>query len=72
MDRTDNIIDLARHRTRRQARRQAELMWMLYAQRAGYDAFQIVQQSRDSGRRDPDADHGDTVWMVAAVSAVLT
>ncbi|WP_313466088.1 hypothetical protein [Pseudomonas nitroreducens] len=47
MDRTDNIIDLAR-----QARRQAELMWMLYAQRAGYDALQIVQQSRDSGRRE--------------------
>lgn len=52
MDRTDNIIDLARHRTRRQARRQAELMWMLYAQRAGYEALQIVQQSRDSGRRE--------------------
>ncbi|WP_169938207.1 hypothetical protein [Pseudomonas multiresinivorans] len=52
MDRTDNIIDLARHRTRRQARCQAELMWMLYAQRAGYDALQIVQQSRDSGRRE--------------------
>lgn len=48
MDRTDNLIDLARHRTRRQA----ELMWMLYAQRAGYDAFQIVQQSRDNGRRE--------------------
>jgi len=50
MDRTDNIID--RRRPRRRPRRQAELMWMLYAQRAGYDALQIVQQSRDSGRRE--------------------
>lgn len=52
MDRTDNVIDLDRYRTRRQARRQAELMWMMYACRAGYDAFQVIQQSRDSGRRE--------------------
>ncbi|MFC5695531.1 hypothetical protein ACFPU0_08155 [Pseudomonas sp. GCM10022186] len=52
MDRTDNVIDIARYRTRRQARRMAELMWLMYASRAGYGAFQVLQQGRDSGIRE--------------------
>ncbi|GLZ88631.1 hypothetical protein Pres01_46820 [Metapseudomonas resinovorans] len=52
MDRTDNVIDLARYRTRRQARRMAELMWTMYACRAGYGAFQLLQQQRENGIRE--------------------
>ncbi|MNR42032.1 hypothetical protein D3C85_1605030 [compost metagenome] len=52
MDRTDNVIDIARYRTRRQARRIAELMWLMYASRAGYGAFQLLQQRRDGGIRE--------------------
>ncbi|MCL6687750.1 hypothetical protein M8R19_03360 [Pseudomonas sp. R3.Fl] len=52
MDRTDNVIDLARYRTRRQARRMAELMWAMYASRAGFGAAQWVQQQRDNGIRE--------------------
>ncbi|MEG6658305.1 hypothetical protein V2A87_40035, partial [Pseudomonas aeruginosa] len=36
MDRTDNVIDFARYRSRRQARRLCEMMWAVYAWRAGY------------------------------------
>ncbi|MFZ6045361.1 hypothetical protein ACFW0H_04465 [Pseudomonas sp. CR3202] len=52
MDRADNVIDIARYRTRRQARRTAELMWLMYASRVGYSAFHILQQGRDSGIRE--------------------
>ncbi|WP_280324796.1 hypothetical protein [Pseudomonas sp. BN102] len=52
MDRADNVIDIARYRTRRQARRIAELMWLMYASRAGYGAFQVLQQHRDSSTRE--------------------
>ncbi|HGN2670305.1 TPA: hypothetical protein ACKR04_005653 [Pseudomonas aeruginosa] len=31
MDRTDNVIDFARYRSRRQARRLGEMMWAVYA-----------------------------------------
>lgn len=33
MDRTDNVIDFARYRSRRQARRLGEMMWAVYAWR---------------------------------------
>ena len=46
MDRTDNVIDLARYRTRRQARRMAELMWAMYASRAGFGAARREQTAR--------------------------
>jgi hypothetical protein len=52
MDRTDNVIDLARYRTRRQSRQMAELMWAMYACRAGFGAAQLIQQRRDSGIRE--------------------
>ena len=52
MDRADNVIDIARYRTRRQARRMAELMWLMYASRAGYDALQIVRQGQANGIRE--------------------
>ncbi|WP_437880619.1 hypothetical protein [Pseudomonas sp. LRF_L74] len=48
MDRTTNVIDFARYRTRRQARRMAELMWMMYACRAGQET-QLIAQARDNG-----------------------
>ncbi|WP_199885230.1 hypothetical protein [Pseudomonas bohemica] len=34
-----NVIDFTLHRKRRQARAAAELMWKLYAARAGLAAF---------------------------------
>ncbi|KAF1070510.1 MAG: hypothetical protein GAK45_00761 [Pseudomonas citronellolis] len=52
MDRNDNVIDLARFRTRRQARRMAELMWTMYACRAGYGAAQLIRQQHDHGIRE--------------------
>ncbi|MCY1562648.1 hypothetical protein D3C76_1638280 [compost metagenome] len=51
MDRTDNVVDIARYRARRQARRTAEMMWMMYACRAGQGAFLLLQQ-RENGIRE--------------------
>jgi hypothetical protein len=47
----DNVIDFASYRKRRQARRMAELMWTMYATRAGLAAFQITQAVNSSETR---------------------
>ncbi|MDH4764050.1 hypothetical protein OMP44_14190 [Pseudomonas sp. CBMAI 2609] len=44
MSRPDNVVDLARYRLRRQARRQAEWLWLLYAAQAGQTAAMLVAQ----------------------------
>ena len=51
MDRADNVIDITRYPTRRQARRMAELMWLMYACRAGYGVLQILRQGQENGIR---------------------
>lgn len=44
MSRPDNVVDLARYRLRRQARRQAEWLWLLYAARTGQAVALLVAQ----------------------------
>lgn len=51
MDRTDNVIDFARYRSRRQARRLGELMWAVYAWRAGYAVPQPPARHDERSRR---------------------
>lgn len=53
MDRTDNVIDFARYRSRRQARRLGEMMWAVYAWRAGY-AVPHRQPGTTSAAAGPD------------------
>lgn len=47
-----NVIDFTLHRKRRQARTAAELMWAMYAARAGMAAFttQAATPSSDTRR----------------------
>jgi hypothetical protein len=51
MSRTENVVDFASYRKRRQARRLAELMWAMYAQRAGYEAFQVTRTEQPGDLR---------------------
>ncbi|WP_132885587.1 hypothetical protein [Pseudomonas aeruginosa] len=51
MDRTDNVIDFARYRARRQARRLGEMMWAVYAWRAGYAVPQPPARHDERSRR---------------------
>ncbi|MBH9419547.1 hypothetical protein I5L00_05355 [Pseudomonas aeruginosa] len=51
MDRTDNVIDFARYRSRRQARRRGEMMWAVYAWRAGYVVPQPPARHDERSRR---------------------
>ncbi|EJL06274.1 hypothetical protein [Pseudomonas chlororaphis] len=43
---TDNVIDFAQFRKRKQAQQLALAMWEMYARNAGYQAFQWVQAAR--------------------------
>lgn len=45
MKQTDNVIDLAQFRKRKQAQQLARAMWEMYARNAGYQALQWVQAS---------------------------
>ncbi|WP_241293835.1 hypothetical protein [Pseudomonas aeruginosa] len=47
MDRTDNVIDFARYRSRRQG----EMMWAVYAWRAGYAVPQPPARHDERSRR---------------------
>ncbi|PTQ69164.1 hypothetical protein C8K61_109183 [Pseudomonas sp. GV071] len=40
---TDNVIDFALHRKRKQAQQLARVMWEMYARNAGYAALQMMQ-----------------------------
>lgn len=51
MDRTDNVIDFARYRSRRRARRLGETMWAVYAWRAGYAVPQPPARHDERSRR---------------------
>ncbi|HBO1242019.1 TPA: hypothetical protein ACGJWA_002233 [Pseudomonas aeruginosa] len=51
MDRTDNVIDFSRYRSRRQARRLGETMWAVYAWRAGYAVSQPPARHDERSRR---------------------
>ncbi|MCS3468630.1 putative secreted Zn-dependent protease [Pseudomonas sp. JUb42] len=46
MQATAHIIDLTRYRQRRQARRNAELMWEMYAARAGLAEWTVAQVNK--------------------------
>lgn len=54
MDRTDNVIDFARYRSRRQARRLGEMMWAVYAWRAGATPCRNRQPGTTSAAAGPD------------------
>ncbi|WP_178124725.1 MULTISPECIES: hypothetical protein [unclassified Pseudomonas] len=43
MQPTDNLIDLARYRKRKQAQQRAQLMWEIYARNAACQAGQWAQ-----------------------------
>lgn len=45
MKQTDNVIDLAQFRKRKQAQQLARALWETYARNAGYQVFQWVQAS---------------------------
>lgn len=51
MNPTDNLIDFAAYRKRRQAQQRARAMWEMYARNAGYQAFQWVQAARSDEPR---------------------
>ncbi|WP_178081311.1 MULTISPECIES: hypothetical protein [unclassified Pseudomonas] len=48
---TDNLIDFAAYRKRRQAQERARVMWEMYARNAGYQAYQWVQAARSGETR---------------------
>ncbi|GAB6406156.1 hypothetical protein [Pseudomonas sp. MHK4] len=43
MNPTDNLIDFASYRKRKQAQQRARAMWEMYARNAGLQAFPWVQ-----------------------------
>ena len=43
---TDNVIDFAQFRKRKQAQQLARAMWEMYARNAGYQAFQWIQAAQ--------------------------
>jgi hypothetical protein len=51
MNPTDNLIDFANYRKRKQAQQRARAMWEMYARNAGFQAFQWVQASRSAETR---------------------
>ncbi len=46
-----NVIDFTLHRKRRQARAAAELMWAMYAARAGLSVFTLQASNAPSDTR---------------------
>jgi len=51
MNSTDNLIDLASYRKRKEAQQRARVMWELYARNVGLQAYQWVQAARASETR---------------------
>jgi hypothetical protein len=51
MNPTDNLIDFASYRKRKQAQQRARAMWEMYARSAGFQAFQWIQASRSAETR---------------------
>jgi hypothetical protein len=51
MQASANVIDFTLHRKRRQARAAAELMWMMYAARAGLAVFAVQTTTASSDTR---------------------
>lgn len=47
----ENVVDFTLYRKRRQARLMAELMWTMYATRAGLTAPTLVQAVKSSETR---------------------
>ena len=51
MNPTDNLIDFASYRKRKQAQQRARAMWEMYARNAGYQALQWVQAAQSTETR---------------------
>lgn len=51
MNPTDNLIDFASYRKRKQAQQRARAMWEMYARNAGLQAFQWVQAAKATETR---------------------
>jgi hypothetical protein len=51
MNPTDNLIDFASYRKRKQAQQRARAMWEMYALNAGLQAFQWVQAVKTTETR---------------------
>ncbi|WPN32520.1 hypothetical protein QMK54_12605 [Pseudomonas sp. P5_109] len=51
MNPTDNLIDFASYRKRKQAQQRARAMWEMYARNAGLQALQWIQASRSTETR---------------------
>ena len=51
MNPTDNLIDFASYRKRKQAQQRARTMWEMYARNAGLQAFQWVQAAKATETR---------------------
>ncbi|MEN5090895.1 hypothetical protein ABE458_09410 [Pseudomonas protegens] len=51
MQPTDNLIDLASYRKRKQAQQRARLMWEIYARNAACQAMQWVQAQHGNETR---------------------
>ena len=51
MNPTDNLIDFASYRKRKQAQQRARAMWDMYALNAGLQAIQWVQAAKTTETR---------------------
>ncbi|MBD9562754.1 hypothetical protein [Pseudomonas sp. PDM09] len=51
MNPTDNLIDFASYRKRKQAQQRARAMWEMYARNAGLQAYQWVQAAHSTEPR---------------------
>lgn len=51
MNTTDNLIDFASYRKRKQAQQRARAMWEMYARNAALQAFQWVQAAHSTESR---------------------
>ncbi len=48
---TDNVIDFALFRKRKQAQQLARVMWEMYARNAGFAALQLTQHTQTTETR---------------------
>ncbi|GID09049.1 MULTISPECIES: hypothetical protein [Pseudomonas] len=51
MNPTDNLIDFATYRKRKQAQQRARAMWEMYARNAALQAFQWIQAAQSTETR---------------------
>ncbi|WP_177409366.1 hypothetical protein [Pseudomonas sp. QTF5] len=51
MNPTDNLIDFASYRKRKQAQQRARAMWEMYARNAGLQGYQWVQATHSTETR---------------------